>query len=81
MLQTLKSIAPNIDASSVLSTGASDIHSVFSDDVLVAVLDAYMVGIKNVFALVLAGSVVAFILAFSIPFERLPAHVKKTAKN
>lgn len=77
MLQTLESIAPSIDPTSVLRIGASDIYNAFSGDDLVAVLDAYMIGIKDVFALVLAGSVLATILAFILPFEKLPAHSKK----
>ncbi|KAI9736494.1 MAG: hypothetical protein M1818_006004 [Claussenomyces sp. TS43310] len=72
MLQTIKTTAPNLDAVQVLGTGASDIHHVFSGGDLAAVLDAYMIGIKDVFTCALAGSAVAVLVALVIPFEKLP---------
>ena len=53
MLQTLASIAPNLDAAKVLVTGAPEIQSVSSGGNLAAVVNAYMVGMKSVFALLL----------------------------
>ena len=56
MLQTLAVNSPNIDGTTVLNTGASQLQRVFSGADLVHVLDAYMVGIKAVFAFSLAGT-------------------------
>ncbi len=74
MLQTLQTTAPNLDTAQVLGTGASDIHNVYRDEDLAAVLGAYMAGIKDVFACALAGSVLAVLLALAIPLQKLPSH-------
>ena len=50
LLQALASDATNIDATKVPATGASEIQRVFSGGDLAAVLNSYMVGIKDVFA-------------------------------
>jgi hypothetical protein len=76
LLQTLASTAPNIDAARVLATGASEIQRVFSGEELAAVLNAYMVGIKDVFAFSLAGAAFTVVVALVIPFKKLPAHDK-----
>ncbi|RAO74259.1 uncharacterized protein BHQ10_010271 [Talaromyces amestolkiae] len=74
LVQTLATIAPNVDAAQVLSTGASDIHKVYSGKVLEDVLKAYMTGIKDVFACALAVSLTGVPLAMLIPFLRLGEH-------
>ena len=81
MLQTIEATAPNLDASQVLGTGASDIRHVFSGRDLTAVLGAYMVGIKDVFAFALAGSALAVLVAFVIPFQKLPDHGSKKTEE
>ncbi|KAJ7827320.1 hypothetical protein B0H13DRAFT_2373888 [Mycena leptocephala] len=68
--------APTIDAAKVLATGASEIQRVFSGDDLVAVLNAYIVGIKDVFAFSLAGAAFTVLIALAIPFKKLPSHEK-----
>lgn len=81
LLHKLLSTSPNIDAAKVLATGASEIHQVFSGEDLTAVLDAYMVGIKDVFAFSLAGSSLAVLIAVIIPFKRLPIHESKKSEE
>jgi len=81
MLQTLKTIAPNIDAVMVLNTGASEIQHVFKGEDLAVVLNAYMVGIKDVFAFSLAGSILTVMIALVIPFVRLPDHNNKKTEE
>jgi hypothetical protein len=81
LLQTLASAAPKIDAAKVLATGASEIHRVFSGGDLAAVLDAYMVGIKDVFAFSLAGAAFTVLLALVIPFKKLPSHDNKKTEE
>ncbi|KAK3317570.1 MFS gliotoxin efflux transporter glia [Cercophora scortea] len=74
LLQTLATLAPNLDPGRVLSVGASDIHNVFQGADLTAVLDAYMVGIKDVFVFSLAASAFAVVVSFIVPFQKLPDH-------
>ncbi|CZR68566.1 probable permeases of the major facilitator superfamily [Phialocephala subalpina] len=74
LLHTLSVTGPHIDASKVLATGASEIQRVFTGGDLEAVLGAYMVGIKDVFAFSLAGAAFTVLLAMIIPFEKLPGH-------
>jgi sugar phosphate permease len=74
MLKSLAASELNIDAATVLATGASELQRVFSGDELAAVLSAYMTGMKGVFAFSLAGTAFTVLLALLIPFKRLPAH-------
>lgn len=74
LLQTLASTAPSIDAAKVLATGATEIKHVFSGADLDAILRAYMVGIKDVFAFALGGSAFTVLLALIVPFKRIPKH-------
>ena len=77
LLQTLKKTAPHIDAIQVINTGASEIQHVFKGGDLAAVLDAYMIGIKDVFVFALAGAAFAALVALVIPFKKLPDHGNK----
>lgn len=81
MLQTLSTTAPSIDTVKVINTGASEIQHVFEGGDLAAVLGAYMVGIKSVFAFSLAGSVFTVIIALVIPFKRLPDYEGKKSEE
>ncbi|KAF7328185.1 putative permeases of the major facilitator superfamily [Mycena venus] len=76
LLRTLSRTAPTIDTVKVLTTGASEIQRVFRGDDLAAVLNAYMVGIKDVFAFSLAGAALTILIALAIPFKKLPSHEK-----
>ena len=77
LLHTLAQTASNIDAVQVINTGATEIQHVFNGDDLDAVLKAYMIGIKDVFAFALAGGALAVLLALMIPLRRLPDHGNK----
>ncbi|KAF7373878.1 putative permeases of the major facilitator superfamily [Mycena sanguinolenta] len=81
LLRTLANIAPNIDAAKVLATGASEIQHVFSGDELTAVVDAYMVGIKDIFAFSLAGAAFTVLISLVIPFKKLPSHDTKNTEE
>lgn len=61
----------------VLATGASEIQQVFKGQDLTDVLAAYMVGIKEVFAFSLAGAAFTVLVAFVIPFKKLPSQDSK----
>jgi hypothetical protein len=73
LLKTLASNALNIDAAKVLGTGASEIQRGFSGADLAAVLDAYMVGIKAVFAFSMAGAAFTAVLTLAVPFKKMPS--------
>ncbi|KAL5340613.1 major facilitator superfamily domain-containing protein [Aspergillus crustosus] len=77
MLQTVLSSAAHLDPAQVLGAGASELRDVFSGDDLREVVNAYMVGIKDVFAFSLACAALAVLLSLIIPFERLPDHGEK----
>ncbi|KAK6074521.1 major facilitator superfamily transporter [Seiridium cupressi] len=77
LLQALEFAAPGINPIQVLNAGASELQHVFSGEDLAAVRDAYLVGIKDVFAFSLAVSAFAVLLALIIPFKRLPDHGSK----
>ena len=81
LLQRLASSAPNIDAAMVLATGATDIHRVFSGEDLVAVLEAYMSGIKDVFAFSMAGAAVTAVIALVIPFKKVPSNESRKTEE
>ena len=58
-----------------MPTDASEIRRVFREQDLAFVLDAYVAGIKDVFAFSLAGGALTVVLlAFVIPFNKLPSH-------
>lgn len=72
LLSILADRAPQIDATKVLSTGASEIVQVFNGPALPTVVEAYMIGINDVFAFSLAGACFTILIALAIPFKRLP---------
>jgi MFS transporter, DHA2 family, glioxin efflux transporter len=71
LLATLPKTAPEVSPELVLSTGASDLASVFPPDVLHGVLEAYMIGIKAAFAVAIAFSGTAFLCSLAIPMKKL----------
>ena len=81
ILQTIKVTAPQLNPDLVLGTGASDLHNVFNDSNLTAVLGAYMTGIKDVFACGLACSALAVFLVLAIPSKKLSNHDSKKTEE
>jgi hypothetical protein len=74
LLHTLSVASPDIDAVLVLNTGASEIRQSFEGVDLIAVTNAYMVGIHAIFIFATAGSALAVLLALLIPYQKLPVH-------
>ncbi|KIA75331.1 hypothetical protein HK57_00210 [Aspergillus ustus] len=84
MIHTLVTKYPNINMQQVLAAGQSQLSGVFHGADLDAVHDAYMVGIKDVFAFSLAGAALTVLIAAIIPLKRLPdpnAVGEKTGEN
>lgn len=71
ILESLAQIAPNIDPSKVLSTGAADLAKSLSPEELAPVIQSYMVGIKAVFAFSLAGAALATVSSLLVPFVKM----------
>jgi hypothetical protein len=71
LLEELAASAPSIDAAKVLATGATQIREVFGGADLTAVLEVYMVGIKDVFTFSMAGAALTVLLALLIPLKSL----------
>lgn len=74
LLYTLRHKYPNIDPVLALNTGSSELRNVFHGADLAAILNAYMVGIKDVFAFSLACAAVTVLVAMVVPMEKLPVH-------
>ncbi|CAI6289508.1 unnamed protein product [Periconia digitata] len=74
LLKRLAIIAPNMNPGIVLAAGATEIRRVVSAEELPFVIESYMTGIRGVFALLLAASVLSVAIAAFIPFKKLPSH-------
>lgn len=71
---------PEIDPSIVLGTGATRIRQTFPTSQVPIVLDAYMVGLKAVFAVMIAAYGVSTMVAVFGSWERLDEEkIKKAA--
>nr|POF02489.1 dehydrocurvularin exporter [Quercus suber] len=77
LVQNLAANAPNVDTARVLAVGASQLQDYFSGDDLAAVISAYSVGIKGVFAFSIAGAAMTTLWTLTIPFEKLPNYDEK----
>jgi MFS transporter, DHA2 family, glioxin efflux transporter len=62
LVKDIPSLVTGIDPAIVLSTGATDLRSVFSADQVLGVLEAYMRGLKAAFAIGIAATGVAFVI-------------------
>lgn len=63
--------APEVNPQLVIATGASELRSTFTSDVLPGVVQAYMDGLKAVFAVGVGLVGVAFLASFLVPWKRL----------
>ncbi|QYT00084.1 MFS transporter [Trichoderma simmonsii] len=61
MINNLPKTAPGVNPALVVSTGATDLRKVFSEDQIPGILVAYMQGLKVAFAIGIASSGIAFI--------------------
>ncbi|KAH0383204.1 MFS general substrate transporter, partial [Aureobasidium melanogenum] len=77
-LAVLPTTAPDIDPSMVITTGATQLHTVFTKDQLPGIIQAYMAGIKVTFAIALAATCISFIVSLLGDWKRLdPESVKE----
>lgn len=59
----------------------SELTNDYKGEELALIRDAYMVGIKDVFAFALAGTAFTVVLVLLVPFMRLPSHETKRAED
>nr|POE79474.1 mfs gliotoxin efflux transporter glia [Quercus suber] len=71
LLHTLRYLAPQMDAREILQIGASDLRQKVAASQLPGVLQAYMIGIKDTFALGIALAGCAFLCTWIAPISRL----------
>lgn len=81
LVEILAQIAPDINPEMILGAGASQLQTHFSKEQLPSILDAYMVGIKDVFAFFMANAAVTVVLVFLIPLKKLPNHEDKKTED
>ncbi|KIW98597.1 uncharacterized protein Z519_00258 [Cladophialophora bantiana CBS 173.52] len=76
MLHELPIKAPNVDASLVLATGATDLRRVFDASDIPGILAAYMDGLRVPFAICIACACVTFVLSFTPRWESIKGKVR-----
>ncbi|PLB51399.1 permease of the major facilitator superfamily [Aspergillus steynii IBT 23096] len=81
LLKRLATTAPHLNPQTILAIGVSELQNAFKGEELALVRDAYMVGIRNVFAFALAGAALTVVLALLVPFKKLPSHDDKRAED
>ncbi|TVY45878.1 putative efflux pump [Lachnellula occidentalis] len=72
LVSSVRTHAPGVDPKLLISTGATQLSSVFPAEQLPGVLRAYLDGIKASFAVAIGMSGVAFVLSLVVPWKRLP---------
>nr|BAZ95831.1 MFS transporter cpaI [Curvularia pallescens] len=73
-LDNLRTTAPEIDSSKLITTGASELRKVFTEAEVPIVIEAYMHGLKAAFAVSIAFCGLAFISTLFVPWEQLATH-------
>jgi hypothetical protein len=79
MINELARRLPEIDPGMVLATGATQIRQAFPASQVPAILGAYVVGLKAVFAVMIAAYGVSTLVSVSGSWERLNEEKLKTA--
>ncbi|KAJ5199662.1 hypothetical protein N7491_009540 [Penicillium cf. griseofulvum] len=64
----------SINTALVVSTGASELRDVFTDEQMTAILPAYMTGLKVAYAISIAAAGIAFCLSPFNNFKKIDAH-------
>jgi hypothetical protein len=79
MIKELAKRLPEIDPGLVLTTGATQIRHAFPASQVPVILDAYMVGLKAVFAVMIAAYGVSTLVSVFGSWERLDEEKLKAA--
>ena len=76
LINSLKESGSSLDVASVIQTGSSELRQRFSPDELVPILEAYMDGLKNAFALGIALGAAAALMSLAPPIKSIKGKVK-----
>ncbi|CAK7207725.1 hypothetical protein SEUCBS139899_010536 [Sporothrix eucalyptigena] len=79
MILELPKYAPSVNPAVVVATGATDLWTTFSSDVLPGVLEAYMSGLKVAFAIAIASVGTAFVISLASSWKRINPEALKNA--
>lgn len=78
LISTLKQHAVHVDPAEVIATGSTQIRLVFSGKQLLAVIDAYMAGLRATFAVMAGCTGVAFLLSLTLSWKSLQSKPDKS---
>jgi len=78
LIHTLRRTLPDVDASSVLGIGATQIRQVFTSAQIPLVVDAYVVGLKSVWAICAAAFAICAVIGCFGSWKKL--HGESLAK-
>ncbi|KEF54120.1 uncharacterized protein A1O9_09915 [Exophiala aquamarina CBS 119918] len=81
LLNKLATTAPGIDPATVLLVGATEIRSAFDSSEISAVVEAYMSGLKSVFAITIGAFGVCCVLSLCMGWKKLDAVDSKKVKG
>lgn len=73
--------APTVSPALLLSTGATELKTVFNADQLPGVLLSYMTGVKAAFAVAIGFSGMSFVFSFLSKWDRLNSHAQKEPES
>lgn len=79
LIGRLPATAPGVDPLDVVTTGATDIRSVFSADVVPGIMEAYMDGIHIALVLPIVATGFAFVMSVFSKWQKLPSSATKEA--
>lgn len=79
LLESIATRLPDVDPVLVIGTGATQIREAFPASQVSVIVDAYMVGLKAVFAITIAAFGVATIIGFFGSWKRLHGVTLKKA--
>ena len=79
MINVLARRLPEIDPGMVLATGATQIRQAFPDAQVPVIIDAYVVGLKAVFAVMIAAYGISTLVSVFGSWERLDEEKLKAA--
>ncbi|KAJ5245507.1 hypothetical protein N7489_005603 [Penicillium chrysogenum] len=79
LVKAISTNLPELDPAVAISTGATQIREAFTASQVPIVVDAYMVGLKAVFAITIAAFGVATVIGFFGSWKKLPTDELKKA--
>lgn len=76
LIKSIESGASGLNSALVIQTGSSELRQVFGPDELVSILEAYMSGLKNAFALGIALAATATLMSLGPPMKSIKGKIE-----